>query len=345
VFLNNGDKERLLLHIKKHKEEQLPSAIRILVVDDYNDWRNQVRFLLQARPEWQVICEASDGLEAVRKATELKPDLVLLDIGLPKLNGIDAARQIRQLSPSSRIIFLSLHDSPDVVQAALSTGALGYVRKTDAGRELLPAMDAVLRGKQFVRGTVRDSEFTDPQRAKDPHCHEVQFYSDEAVLLDTFARFVAVALKAGDAAIVVATESHRDGIALRLKARGLDVDAATQQGTYIPLDVVKTLSTFMVNDTLDSARFFEVAGGLIETAASALTGEHPRVVACGECAPFLWAEGNADAAIQLEQLWDEVSTTFKVDILCGYALSSFHGKEDEHVFQSICSEHSAVYSQ
>jgi DNA-binding NarL/FixJ family response regulator len=179
------------------------------VVDDYNDWRNQVRFLLQARPEWQVICEASDGLEAVRKAEELKPDLVLLDIGLPKLNGIEAARQIRQLSPSSRIISLSLHDSPDVVQAALSTGALGYVRKTDAGRELLPAMDAVLRGKQFVRGTVKGLEFTDPQRAKAPHRHEVQFYSDGAVLLDTFARFIAVALKAGDAAIVVATESHR----------------------------------------------------------------------------------------------------------------------------------------
>jgi len=335
----------LLLHTKKHGEEQLPSAIRILVVDDYNDWRNQVRFLLQARPEWQVICEASDGLEAVRNAAELKPDLVLLDIGLPKLNGIDAARQIRQLSPSSRIIFLSLHDSPDVVQAALSTGALGYVRKTDAGRELLPAVDAVLRGKQFVRGTVKDSEFTDPPRAKVPHRHEVQFYSDEALLLDTFARFVAAALKVGNAAIVVATESHRDGIALRLKAQGLDVDAATQQGTYIPLDVVKTLSTFMVNDTLDSARFFEVAGGLIETATSALTTEHPRVVACGECAPFLWAEGNVDAAIRLEQLWDQISTTFKVDILCGYSLSSFHGKDDEHVFQSICSEHSAVYSQ
>ena len=315
------------------------------MVDDYNDWRNQVRFLLQARPEWQVICEASDGLEAVRNAEELKPDLVLLDIGLPNLNGIDAARQIRQLSPSSRIIFLSLHDSPDVVQAALSTGALGYVRKTDAGRELLAAVDAVLRGKQFVRGTIKDSEFTDPPRAKVPHRHEVQFYSDEALLLDTFARFVAAALKVGNAAIVVATESHRDGIALRLKAQGLDVDAATQQGTYIPLDVVKTLSTFMVNDTLDSARFFEVAGGLIETATSALTREHPRVVACGECAPFLWAEGNADAAIQLEQLWDQISTTFKVDILCGYALSSFHGKDDEHVFQSICSEHSAVYSQ
>jgi DNA-binding NarL/FixJ family response regulator len=333
------------LRIRKLKEAQLPSPIRILVVDDYDAWRNQVRFLLQARPEWQVICEASDGLEAVRKAEELKPDLVLLDIGLPKLNGIEAAQQIRQLSPTSRIIFLSLHDSPDVVQAAFSTGALGYVHKRDAGRELLPAVDAVLRGKQFVWGALKGSELTDPQRAKAPHCHEVQFYSDDAVLLDTFARFIAVALQAGDAAIVVATESHRDDIALRLKAQGLDVDAATQQGTYIPLDVTKTLSTFMVNDTLDSARFFEVVGGLIETAISALTGEHPRVVACGECAPFLWAEGKADAAIRLEQLWDEVSTTFNVDILCGYALSSFHGDEDEHVFQSICAEHSAVYSQ
>jgi DNA-binding response OmpR family regulator len=314
------------------------------VVDDYNDWRNQVSLLLQARPEWQVICEASDGREAVQRAEELKPDLVLLDIGLPKLNGIEAARRIRQLSPSSKIIFLSLHDSQDVVLAALSTGALGYVRKTDAGRELLPAVDAVLRGMQFVSSTLKGVEFTDPPRVKTPHCHEVQFYSDDAVFLDTFARFIAVALKAGDAAIVVTTESHRDALTRRLKTQGLDIDAATQQGTYIQLDVAKTLSTFMVNDTPDSTRFFEVVGGLIETAAKAAKGEHSRVVACGECAPFLWAEGKTDAAIRLEQLWDEAGKTFDVDILCGYALSSFHGEEDERVFQSICEEHSAVYS-
>ncbi len=319
--------------------------IRVLVVDDFEDWRRQVRLLFRARPQWQIIAEASDGSEAVQKAEDLKPDLIVLDIGLPKLSGIEAARKIRQLSPSSKIVFLSLNKNLEVVRAALGTGALGYVRKTDARRELLTAVDAVLRGKQFVSSGLKDYEFTDTAEEKAPHCHEALFYSDEAILLDTFARFIAVALKSGRAAIVVITESRSDGLVSRLKAQGLDVDAATQQGTYIQLDVAKTLSTFMVNGMPDATRFFEMAGGLIEAAAKAAREPHRGVVACGEDPSVLWAEGKADAAIRLEQLCDEVAKAFGLDMLCGYALSSFHGEEDEHVFQSICAEHSAVYSQ
>jgi DNA-binding NarL/FixJ family response regulator len=320
------------------------SLIRVLVVDDFENWRRQVRLELQARPEWQVISEASDGLEAVQKAQDLKPEIILLDIGLPKLNGIEAARRIRQRSPNSKIIFLSQNSDLDFVRAALGTGALGYVLKTDAGRELLPAVDAVLGGKQFFSSSVKGHQFTDTSAEKAAHRHEVQFYSDNALLLDTFARFIAVALKSGRAAIVVITESRSDGLVSRLKAQGLDVDAAIQQGTYIQLDVNKTLSTFMVNDMPDSTRFFPLVGGLIEAAAKAARQQHHGVVVCGEGTSVLWAEGKADAAIRLEQLWDEVGKTLGVDILCGYALSSFHGEEDEHVFQSICAEHSAVYS-
>jgi DNA-binding NarL/FixJ family response regulator len=136
------------------------SSIRILITDDSADWRHQVRLELQARPEWQIISEASDGLEAVQKAQDLKPEIILLDIGIPKLNGIEAARQIRQLSPSSKIVFLSQNNDRDFVQAALSTGVLGYVHKTDAAGELLPAVDAVLRGKQFVSTMLKGHEFT-----------------------------------------------------------------------------------------------------------------------------------------------------------------------------------------
>ena len=140
--------------------EQTLRSIRVLIADDYEGWRRQVRLLVQERPQWQVIAEASDGSEAVQKAEELKPDLIVLDIGLPKLNGIEAAQRIRQLSPSSKIIFLSLYNSPDIVQAALSTGGLGYVCKPDASRELLRAVDAVLRGKQYVSGSLRGHEVT-----------------------------------------------------------------------------------------------------------------------------------------------------------------------------------------
>ena len=105
---------------------------------------------LEKRPELQVVYEVSDGLEAVQKAEELKPDLILLDIGLPTLNGIEAARQIRNLAPESKIVFVSQESSADVVQAALGVGAWGYVVKTRAESDLLAAVETVLSGRQFV---------------------------------------------------------------------------------------------------------------------------------------------------------------------------------------------------
>ncbi len=149
-------------------ERHLSTSIRILLADDFKDWRRYARLLIQARPEWQVIAEASEGSEAVQKAGELKPDLILLDIGLPKLNGIEAARQMRQLSPGSKIIFVSQNNDLDVVRAALGTGALGFVLKMDAGRELLSAMDAVLRDDQFVSSNLEDYESADASRREKP---------------------------------------------------------------------------------------------------------------------------------------------------------------------------------
>jgi len=126
------------------------ASIQILVVDDFEPFRAFVFSVFSKAPEFQIICEASDGLEAVQKAEELKPDVILLDIGLPKLNGIQAARQIRKLAPSSRILFLSQESSADVVQEALDLGAMGYVVKAYAGSELLAAVESVCQGRRFV---------------------------------------------------------------------------------------------------------------------------------------------------------------------------------------------------
>jgi DNA-binding NarL/FixJ family response regulator len=126
---------------------------RVLVVDDFEPWRHFVSSLILMKPELQVVGEASDGLEAVQKAVELKPDLILLDIGLPTLSGIEAARQIRKLAPESKIIFLSQESSAEIVQEALSLGAWGYVVKTVAESELLTAVETVISGKKFVGGT------------------------------------------------------------------------------------------------------------------------------------------------------------------------------------------------
>jgi DNA-binding NarL/FixJ family response regulator len=130
------------------------SSVRILVVDDFEPWRHFVSsLLLQKKPELQVVGEASDGLEAVQKAVELNPDLILLDIGLSTLNGIEAARQIRKLVPDSKIIFLSQESDADVLQESLSLGAQSYVLKAKAGSELLAAVETVISGKTFVSST------------------------------------------------------------------------------------------------------------------------------------------------------------------------------------------------
>ena len=315
-------------------------SYRILIVDDFARFRRFISSTLQQRPGLQIIGEAVDGLEALEKAQELQPDLILLDIGIPKLNGLETARRLPSFAPSAKILFISQETSPDIVQEALRSGGRGYISKLQAHRDLLPAIDAVVRGEQFISGGLEISGGTDDH----PHRHEVQFYSHDAVFLDSLAYFIAAALKSGRAAIAVITESHRSGLVSRLKAQGLDADAATEQGTFIQLDVAETLSTFMVNGMPDATRFFEVVGSLIKTAAKAARQEHYGVVVCGECSPTLWAEGKADAAIRVEHLFDQVGRAFGLDILCGYDLSSFHGQEDEHVFQSICAEHSAVYS-
>ena len=121
-----------------------PSVIRVLIAEDSPPYRQFVCSTLAKKAHLQLTAEVSDGLEAVQKAVELKPDLILLDIGLPTIDGIEAARRIRALVPNAKIIFLSCETSADVVEEALSTGARAYVQKAKAGSQLLPAIDAAI---------------------------------------------------------------------------------------------------------------------------------------------------------------------------------------------------------
>jgi DNA-binding NarL/FixJ family response regulator len=134
------------------RAETRVSSVRVLVVEDFVSFRRFISSTLAGIRDLQVIGEVSDGLEAVQKAEVLKPDLILLDIGLPTLNGIEAARQIRKLAPESKIIFVTQESSADVVQTALNLGARGYVVKANAASDLVAAVEAVLLGKTIVSG-------------------------------------------------------------------------------------------------------------------------------------------------------------------------------------------------
>jgi DNA-binding NarL/FixJ family response regulator len=129
-------------------------VVRVLVVDDYPQWLRFILSIIQQVPELQVIAQASDGIEAVQKAKELQPDLILLDISLPSLSGIHAARQIRQIAPNSKILFVSENRSPEIAEEALNAGGKGFVLKSDSGRELLPAIKTVLEDKRFISASM-----------------------------------------------------------------------------------------------------------------------------------------------------------------------------------------------
>jgi len=126
------------------------SSVHILIVDDFEIWRNFVATSLESRPNIRIAGFASDGLEAIQKAEDLQPDLILLDISLPKLSGIGAAREIRQCAPNSKILFLSCHADPEVVRAAFSAGGQGYILKWDAAEALWSGVEAILNNKQFL---------------------------------------------------------------------------------------------------------------------------------------------------------------------------------------------------
>src|SRR5277367_4380880 len=147
----------------------LLASTRVLVVDDFQPFRAFVSSLFSKAPELQIICEVSDGLEAVQKAKELRPDLILLDVGLQRLNGIEAARQIRKLALNSKILFQSQETSSDVVQEALSLGAMGYVAKADAGSDLLAAVEALRQGRQFLSAGV-SGHVSRPRDARSVDC-------------------------------------------------------------------------------------------------------------------------------------------------------------------------------
>ena len=301
----------------------------------------------------------SDGFQAIQKAEELQPDVILLDVGLPKLNGIEAARRIRKVAPNSKILFLSHEVDVDVARVSLSDGH-GFVVKSNADNELFAAIEAVTQGRKFVSRRLASptfADYVDPQATvplrrgeNEPllvkrevgRCHEVQFYSHGSRFLDGFTRFLGAALKTGHPAFFIGTASHRNALLERLHAESPDTRTAIRQGKYLALDAVEFLSNFMVNDMPDPGWFLKIVDDAIVAARKGADGEHLRVAACGECASMLWTQGKADAAIRLEELWNEIASTYNVDILCGYPLESLRCDEDSYTFRRICEEHSAV---
>jgi DNA-binding NarL/FixJ family response regulator len=313
---------------------------RVLVVDDYEPWRSHVRSVLQATMEWHIVGEAADGPEAIQKAAELAPDLILLDVGLPTLSGIKVAERILAVNPSQRILFISEHRS--LAEGALATGARGYIIKSDAAFELLPAMEAIVNGGRYVGANAAL-----PARRHMPepaHRHDVGFYPNESSLLSAWTEAARTALAAGHTVILLAEDSRREAVREILHSSGVDIDRAIAQKRYMALDISDMLSQFMVDNWPDEALFQNAVSQVVVEALSASTAREPRVMVCGECAPTLWREGKGDAALRVEQLWDKITRAHGVDTLCAYLLDSAPCSERDKMVRRISAVHTEVYS-
>jgi DNA-binding NarL/FixJ family response regulator len=315
----------------------LTSLQRVLVVEDHEPFRRVLCELLQQRGDLEIVGEAADGLDAIYQAEALRPDVVMLDIGLPSLSGIDVAERLRATVPDAKLMFVTNVSSLEVVEHAFSRGVHGYVYKPRALRDVLPVLDAIIRGGRFVSGGLERIAEGDSLAS---HRHRLLFCSSDAVLVAAFSRFIAGALDRGNTVIVLVTEAHDVSLQRALQASRVDLALAIRQRRYVSVSINQLLAKVMVNGCPDPTQFRDAAEELLTEATRRAGDQHAEVAACGECSPTVWANGNVEAAIQLEQLWDDIAKSRPMDILCAYPLAA----RDESVpaVRRLCAEHTAV---
>ena len=204
---------------------RIVGAVKVLVVDDYEPFRRFVCLALRRRAAEFDLTPASDGLEAVQKAVTLEPDLILLDIGLPKLDGLEVAKRMRSLIPHTRILFVSQESSSEVIQEAFRVGGQGYVRKSSAQSDLMAAIDAVLRGERFTSGEL---EFGDTTSAPGEAIPKLVLAENHALMRETIAMIlrrdfdVVASVETGLAALEAAKELKPDVLVIDVMMQGLE---------------------------------------------------------------------------------------------------------------------------
>jgi signal transduction histidine kinase len=174
------------------------------------------------------------------------------------------------------------------------------------------------------------------------HQHGVQFYSEDKFLLEELSKYIGEALQAGDAAVVVVTDAHREALVQWLTAQGLDIAALLEEGRFVAMDVRQVLAAFMAEDWPNEERFNDVVGRVVAKAHACACGPEPRVKIFGEMVALLWADGKAEAAIRLEQLWNGLVRIASFSLFCAYPMSCFSRGEDAELLLKVCNEHSVV---
>lgn len=315
----------------------------VLVVDDYEPWRRRVAAELAKSDRWRVTAECEDGSDAVGEAAARKPDLIILDIGLKTMNGVEAARRILRANPDARILFLTGQESRDVAEAVLAIGARGYLLKAEAAGALLRAAEAVAAGARFISPGLPVDVVDAATPPPNGHRHDAVFRSTGAAVVDEYARFAEQALGRGQPVLIVAPRASLEGVHARLEAGGVSVGRAIDEGRYSAIDVEPELAQLMPGGRYDREHFRRCAAATVSTAASRASSG-ARAAICGEIAPRLWKDGRGDVAVDVERVWDETVAAIGADLLCAYSMDASPLDDAEYgVFREICGAHRTVH--
>ena len=284
---------------------------------------------------FDVVAAVGSGEEAIAATARLEPDLTLLDIAMPGLDGFQTASAIRARGSRPHLAFMSANLSDDDVLAGLACGGTAFVTKARMRRDLVPALEYARAGHACIPSPRVLRERCLPGGRS----HDLQLYATDAALVGGVVDFFAAALAAGDAIVAIATPAHLDEMAVRLRARGVNVAGLIASGRYTALDVHAATGTVLVNGIADEALFVSTMDTVIESARRA-SGSSKHVSVFGEMAPQLYARHQDEAALALERYASAYAASRALCVLCAYSMPTLAGAAGRA--DSVCAEHGAV---
>jgi len=306
----------------------------VVVADDHPRVLQSVSSLLAE--DFDVVAAVPDGRQAIDAATRLDPDVVLLDITMPVLDGLRAAQVLRRNGSRAKVVFLTLHAADEFVEAALTTGAKGYVLKTRMEADLAAAIQHTLAGRTFVPSLASLAALTSGGT------HAMHVRRDDVFFFDEVAAFLHAATRRGDLAAVIATEPVRAGIADRLTAAGCDVAVEKDRGRYLEWDASESLSNVMNGSRTHFKTMTTFIEDLDRSRAAAAQGRQNRVAIFGEMSTLLLKDGNTEGALALEHDWDELTQGRPIVTACSYPEDLLNRQNNPELWTAVCAAHGSA---